>query len=199
MKRRDGGERVAILWLAAIGVLVAGAACNTGGGSGGTAAPPAASGAAPAAGGDVVRYGASEIADTGSYTVASAVRARKAADQISATIQILQPGATVGRVARYGGYSLVQWGTPQGNQLAWVETAQMVRPVYYDAGVTGTPFGSTPYGVGQGQVGAQPPAVAAPTAVATTPPPPATTPPPPATVTRPLVVTKPIFTPPKVK
>ncbi len=162
---RGATGRGLVLGVATLVATVSFAACKSGDGGGSGAA---ATGAAPAAVGDVVRY-PGETPETGSYVAWQAVRARKAADANAETVMIIQPGSGLVRVARYGGYTLIQWGTPQGPKQAWVETAQMIRPIYYDAGVGTGSFGASNFG-GQPVTGVG--ATPQPQPVATTPPPP---------------------------
>lgn len=170
--RRNTMGHGLLLATVALAATVAVAACKSSDGSSNTST------VAAAAAGDVVRYPTGEVVDTGTFTVRTTVRAHKAADVNSAGVEVLQPGSTVSRVVRYGAFSLVQWGTMNGMKQAWVETSQMLRPIYYDAGVGSTPFGQTNFG-NQGQ----PPTGAVPTAPATTVAPPPATTAPPATTT----------------
>jgi hypothetical protein len=174
--RRASGRGL-VIGVAALAATVCFAACNSGGGGGGAPGAAATGAAAPAAAaGDVVRY-PQETADSGSYTAWQAVRARKSADPNSETVMILQPGSGVQRIAKYGGFTLVQWGTPQGPKMAWVETSQMIRPILYDAGVGTGSFGASNFGGATAPgVGATPQPVVTAPATTTTVPKPATTP-----------------------
>ena len=177
LSARSATGRGLVVGIVALAATVSFAACNSGGGGGDTSAAAPGAAAPAAAAGDVVHY-PSETPDTGSYITWQPVRARKAADANSETVMILQPGSGVQRVSRYGGFTLVQWGTPQGPKQAWVETAQMIRPIYYDAGTGTGSFGASNFG-GQTAPGVG----ATPQPVAATTPPPATTVPKPATTT----------------
>lgn len=123
-------------------VATASAACDK---LGGTKEAPASSAApaattAPAAGAGVTRYGTSETAESGTLSIRQPVAARKAADTVSATVFMLQPGSAVTRVAHYGGYTLVSWTVPNGTEMGWVDTALATRGtvVLLDAGVPTT-------------------------------------------------------------
>ncbi len=136
-------QRGLYLIVAATVATAAVAACKTGGDAGGDAPP--ATGGPVAQATDVTRYGTAEVADTGTFTMRQAVRARKGADFNSEGVEILQPGSTVNRVVRYGAFTLVSWNVQGGVKQGWVETAAAVRPVFFDAGTVGVPIG-TPIG-----------------------------------------------------
>jgi hypothetical protein len=116
-------------------------ACDKLGGTKEAPASSAAATAAPAAAtAAVTRYGTSETAESGTLSIRQAVAARKAADTVSATVFMLQPGSAVTRVAHYGGYTLVSWTVPTGTEMGWVDTALATRStvVLLDAGVPTT-------------------------------------------------------------
>lgn len=175
-------------WATAIG------ACKLGGGGGdqdaGTPAPPP--GSQPT--NDVVRYAGMETPDNGVSQIRQAVRARKAADWTSATVDVLQAGAGVNRIARYGNFTLVSWmGASGAVQNGWVETGTAFRPVIWDAGIDASSFAPT----GIGDAGVQPTTQpTTPPTQPTTPPTQPTTPPttPPATTTKPPATTPPATT-----
>ncbi len=145
-----------------------------------TAAPPAPEQPAAPQANEVIRYSTMEVAESGNVTIRQPVRARKAADRSSDVVDTLQAGASVSRVARYGGFNLVTWNN--GANQGWVETqvAFAFNSIPFDAGVFDAGFkglggldsGTTPTST------APPPPPPPPPATTTTPPPPP--PPPPA-------------------
>ena len=178
------GRLASLLWLG-LSVTIASAGCDKLGIGGSKDPEPTPSGApapeptaAAPSSNEVIRYSTMEVAESGGLTIRQQVRARKAADRNSDVVDTLPVGTGVTRLARYGGFTLVQWNN--GSQQGWVETAQALysNNQHWDAGVWDAGFGT---------LGGQP--TTPPPPVTTTPPPPTTTapppPPPPTTTTRP--------------
>ena len=175
------GRLAALLWLGLSATTTASACDKLGIGGSKEAAPAAtqASAAEPTpatpTGNEVIRYSNMEVAESGTITIRQQVRARKAADRNSDVVDTLHVGTGVTRLARYGGFTLVQWNN--GSQQGWVETALALYAYNqtWDAGVWDAGFRT---------LGGDPVTPPPPVTTTTTPPPPPP-PPPPTTTTRP--------------
>lgn len=162
-----------------------------GGNSGGASETTTAAAELPAApGGDVVRYGNLETNVSGTFTVRSAAKVRKAADKSSDVLETLSAGSRVNLLAQYAGgtFSLVQWTSSGGASMTgWLETPMLTQTTTIVLPDAGTRDASSSFqGLGPG----------APTGT-TPPPPPTTTAPPPLTAPPPPPPPPPTATAPK--
>lgn len=162
------------------------AACDKLGGSkGGEGEATTAAAEQPASpAGDVVRYTGQETALSGTFTVRSSTKARKAADKAADVVETLAAGTRVTLVAQYAGgtFSLVQWS----NGTGWLETSALTQTTTQFLPDAGTRDASTNFpGLNPGATATVPGGATTPTSTTPTPPPTTTTPTPPPTTTTP--------------